>query len=257
MATSVINTAVVIKEARCCLHLIWQTKIWRVYIYCHHTANKLNKLKFTLVVNEDVTIKPVSEQQDILRVFKVDVCSGEQVWVKTVDREEKVTDTFRNKRKAAGLTFTSGPLEKTQNSQKEGVDLDVLPAGLLTDLVEVFEAPPIISLDWALSSNVIRKSKQKEWAFWNMAKFSITTSAWTWHQINTMDSSAASILSIICIPSKLISFTQARKARRLFQKDRQHFRDFSPKGLRLPASRGSVYPTVQTSRRAHSDAFRV
>lgn len=45
------------------------------------------------------------------------------------------------------LKFTSGPLEKTQNSHKEGVDLDVLPAGLLTDLVEVFEAPPIISLD--------------------------------------------------------------------------------------------------------------
>lgn len=52
------------------------------------------KLKFTLVVNEDVTIKPVSEQQDIFRVFKVDVCSGEQVWVKTVDREEEVTNTF-------------------------------------------------------------------------------------------------------------------------------------------------------------------
>lgn len=52
------------------------------------------KLIFTLVVNEDVTIKPVSEQQDIFRVFKVDVCSGEQVWVKTVGREEEVTNTF-------------------------------------------------------------------------------------------------------------------------------------------------------------------
>lgn len=41
----------------------------------------LNKLKFTLVVNEDVAIKPVSEQQDIFWVFKVDVCSAEQVGV--------------------------------------------------------------------------------------------------------------------------------------------------------------------------------
>lgn len=103
MATSVISTAVVIKEGRCCLRLIWQTKIWRVYIYCHHTVNKLNKLKFTLVVNEDVTIKPVSEQQDILRVFKVDVCSGEQVRVKTVDREEKGHGHFQKQEKSSRI----------------------------------------------------------------------------------------------------------------------------------------------------------
>lgn len=112
-------------------------------IFIVNILQRLNKLKFTLVVNEDVTIKAVSEQQDIFRVFKVDVRSGEQVWVKTVDREEEVTNTFTKKEKSSkthhtSLKFTSGPLEKTQNSQKEEVDLGVLPAALLIDLVEVF-----------------------------------------------------------------------------------------------------------------------
>lgn len=44
----------------------------------------------------------------------------------------------RSKNHRTLLKFTFGPLEKTQNSQTEEVDLDVLPAGLLTDLVEVF-----------------------------------------------------------------------------------------------------------------------
>lgn len=101
----------------------------------------LNKLKFTLVVNKDVTIKPVSEQQDIFWVFKVDVCSAEQVGVKTVDREEEVTNTFSKravKMHHLWLKFTFGPLEKTQNSRREEVDSDAPPAGPLIDLVEVF-----------------------------------------------------------------------------------------------------------------------
>lgn len=36
------------------------------------------------------------------------------------------------------LWFTFGRLEKIQNSQTEEVDLNVPPAGLLIDLVEVF-----------------------------------------------------------------------------------------------------------------------
>lgn len=44
----------------------------------------------------------------------------------------------RGKRHHTLLKFTFGLLEKTQNSQTEEVDWDVLEAGLLIDLVEVF-----------------------------------------------------------------------------------------------------------------------
>lgn len=37
--------------------------------------------KGTFVVNENIAIKAVSEEQDVLWVFEVDVSSGEQVWV--------------------------------------------------------------------------------------------------------------------------------------------------------------------------------
>lgn len=43
----------------------------------------------------------------------------------------------RSKKHHTLLKFTFGPLEKTQNSQREEEDLDVPPAGLLIDLVEV------------------------------------------------------------------------------------------------------------------------
>lgn len=46
------------------------------------------KLRITLIVDEDVAIESVSEQQDVLRVFEVDVSSGEQVGIETVEEEK-------------------------------------------------------------------------------------------------------------------------------------------------------------------------
>lgn len=47
----------------------------------------MQKIRNTFVVNEDVAIKTVSEQQDVLGVFEVDVRPGEQVGIETVERE--------------------------------------------------------------------------------------------------------------------------------------------------------------------------
>lgn len=42
----------------------------------------------TLVINEDITIKTVPEQQNIICVFEVDVRPGEQVGIETVKRKK-------------------------------------------------------------------------------------------------------------------------------------------------------------------------
>lgn len=42
------------------------------------------RLRITFVVNKDITVKSVPKQQDVFRVFKVDICSGEQVGIETV-----------------------------------------------------------------------------------------------------------------------------------------------------------------------------
>lgn len=47
------------------------------------------KSKHTLVVNEDITIKSVSKEQDVFRVFKIDISSGEQVRIETVEGENE------------------------------------------------------------------------------------------------------------------------------------------------------------------------
>lgn len=93
----------------------------------------------TLVVNEDISIKSVPEQQDIFRVFKIDICSGEQVGVKTVEteKEEEVTNIFMKRGNTTRhsiikrvkvilllmvIMITFDQRERTQNSQKMGAD---------------------------------------------------------------------------------------------------------------------------------------
>lgn len=111
----------------------------------------------TLVVNEDISIESVPEQQDVFRVFKIDICSGEQVGVKTVgtEKEEEVTNIFYerweyNKRVKLILLLmvimiTFDQRERTQNSQKMGADWAVPRAGLWTGWVEVSGVPPVIA----------------------------------------------------------------------------------------------------------------
>lgn len=92
----------------------------------------------TLVVNEDISIESVPEQQDIFRVFKIDICSGEQVGVKTVEteKEEEVTSIFMKRGNTRHsiikrvkvilllmvIMITFDQRERTQNSQKMGAD---------------------------------------------------------------------------------------------------------------------------------------
>lgn len=86
--------------------------------------------KYTLVVNEDVTVESVPEQQDIVGVFKVDVCSGEQVGIQAAKREERSkgcqhfheNQLFFDIVRKSYLLITFDQLKRTRNSQKMEVD---------------------------------------------------------------------------------------------------------------------------------------
>lgn len=105
----------------------------------------------TFVVDEDVSIKAVSEQQDVLRVFKVDVRSGEQVRIEAVEGKRETDDPFWKQKKEemifvdSFILFTSDQLEKTQNSRMKEEDWAAPPAAPLTNRGEVFESPPVIN----------------------------------------------------------------------------------------------------------------
>lgn len=69
------------------------------HLYRHHTGNNVKqktKSRNTLVVNEDITIKSVPKEQDIFMVFKIDVCSAEQVGIKTVERAKEKEGEVKN-----------------------------------------------------------------------------------------------------------------------------------------------------------------
>lgn len=51
------------------------------------------KKKHTFVVNEDITIKTVPKQQDVIGVFEIDVCSGEKMGVETAERKGRCQTT--------------------------------------------------------------------------------------------------------------------------------------------------------------------
>lgn len=103
----------------------------------------------TFVVYEDIAIKSVPKQQDILRVFKIDICSGEQVGVQTEEKTapQNFINTFVRKQNFLSPSLenihTFDLLGKTQSSHKMGVDSIALLAVPLTGWVGAFESPPI------------------------------------------------------------------------------------------------------------------
>lgn len=51
---------------------------------------KLGQIKYkshAFVVNEDITVEAVPKQQDVIRVFEIDVRSGKQMGVETAERK--------------------------------------------------------------------------------------------------------------------------------------------------------------------------
>lgn len=69
---------------------------------CYFSANRAKlsternplKTRCTFVVNEDITIKPVPKQQDVFWVFEIDVRSGEEMGVETVERDREAKQHF-------------------------------------------------------------------------------------------------------------------------------------------------------------------
>lgn len=139
------TNALAVKQTCFCLHLIKQKN--RLHCMPMFTATILGteqngvstKSTCTLVVNEDISIESVPEQQDIFRVFKIDICSGEQVGVKTVEteKEEEVTNIFMKRGNTTShsiikrvkvilllmvIMITFDRRERIQNSQKMGAD---------------------------------------------------------------------------------------------------------------------------------------
>lgn len=79
-----------VKQTSFCVYLIEQIQMYDIRFLILLLFYKQGQIKYithTFVVNEDITIKAVPKQQDVIRVFEIDVCSGKQMGIKTAERK--------------------------------------------------------------------------------------------------------------------------------------------------------------------------
>lgn len=79
-----------VKQSLFCLYLIEKRQLYNTGVTIFLLFHKLGQINYhthTFVVNEDITIKAVPKQQDVIRVFEIDVCSGEQMGVETAEKK--------------------------------------------------------------------------------------------------------------------------------------------------------------------------